>query len=289
MARKSKEELKRLREERKAKEQIERDRKSMLRDRAGMERQDIPEPCHVFEVGDRVCFGAWDWSAVLEVCRNGKFYKIISVTRHTNCNVPDHSVLKIHYIQWYDLLPYRTEEEIPIERFESTDYIHFNYQNRDIRGLLYMYFSDYGFDLNPEYQRGNVWTLEQKQALIRSIFDQVDIGKFAVIKRPWGSNPSEPLTPKLYEVLDGKQRITALVEFFLGRFEYNGRTFHELHPLDQSHFRNYSVSYAETTPLTKAQKYRYFLRLNTTGTPVDPAHMEKVRNMLKEEQVNEKG
>ena len=49
---------------------------------------------------------------------------------------------------------------------------------------------------------------------------------------------------------------------------------------DQHHFEEYNISYAQTEPLTAKQKYRYFLNLNTNGTPVDPKHMEKVKGML---------
>jgi hypothetical protein len=34
--------------------------------------------------------------------------------------------------------------------------------------------------------------------------------------------------------------------------------------------------------ITKEQKYRYFLRLNTMGHAPDPEHLEKMREKLKE-------
>jgi hypothetical protein len=56
-----------------------------------------------------------------------------------------------------------------------------------------------------------------------------------------------------------------------------------LSPHDRYHFKHYSAAIAETENLTKAQKYRYFLKLNTTGTPQDPEHMKKVTDMLAKE------
>jgi hypothetical protein len=35
--------------------------------------------------------------------------------------------------------------------------------------------------------------------------------------------------------------------------------------------------------LTQEQKYRYFLKLNTTGMPVDKKHIKKVKKMWLEE------
>jgi hypothetical protein len=84
-------------------------------------------------------------------------------------------------------------------------------------------------------------------------------------------------------MLDGKQRLTAVIEYYTGQFAYKGKYYDDLHPRDKHHFKYYSVSEAETAPLTKKQKYRYFLKLNTTGTPVDPAHMAHVAKLLEEE------
>ena len=257
---------------------------SMASDKKRESEQNTPEPPMVHAVGDEVFYGAWVWTGILEVFENGQYYKCFSVTKKPKRHGYSSVFYKIHFESWTNLKPYRCNEEIDsIERLERDNDIHLNYSQRDMISLLHLSFSSYGVDLDPEYQRGNVWTPEQKVALIDSIFHNVDIGKFAIIKRPWGPNKNVPITQKLYEMLDGKQRLTALVEFFTGQFSYKGKYYFELHPRDQSHFTRYSVSWAETADLTKEQKYRYFLKLNTTGTPVDPKHMEKVADMLAKE------
>lgn len=266
-----------LRDQRKA---LKNRKDGLKRDLRDVQRKDIPEPAYMFEVGDRVVYGAWAFTEILEVCEGGKFYRCHSCSWNTNTNRGSVWGEKEHYETWYNLSFYRTSEEIDaMDRFEEDEDIHFAYMQRDMVSLISKMFDEYGIDLNPEYQRGNVWTHDQKVALIDSIFKNVDIGKFAVIKRPWGNNPSKPLTPKLYEMLDGKQRLTAIWEFYCGRFKYKGKYFYELHPRDRSHFKHYTISYAETNPMTDEQKYRYFLKLNTTGTPVDPEHLNKVRDL----------
>lgn len=240
----------------------------------------IPEPAYLHKVGDRIRYGRWDWTAILEILDDGKIYKCFSVIWKTKMNVPDHSDFKIHYLPWYEAKFYR--EEYP-ERFEEGDDVFISYQQRDMSSLLYRMFDKYGIDLNPDYQRGNVWTIDQKIALIDSMFKNIDIGKFSVIKRPWGSNPNKPETPLLYEMLDGKQRLTAIYEFYIGKFKYKGKYFHELHPRDQGHLKRYTINYAELPPMTNEQKYRYFLKLNTGGIPVSDDHLNKVRELwLKE-------
>ncbi len=256
----------------------------MYIDKCDVVKGNIPEPPLVYNVGDRVRYGAWKWTGVLEVFENGKYYKLFSVTYKTKRNIPDGSEFKIHYEPWHQLVPYRDSFD-HIESLIQDDDIFFSFYQRDIRSLLNMCFKEYGIDLEPDYQRGNVWNEDQKVALIDSIFKNIDIGKFAIIRRPWpwGNDPNK--TPFLCEMLDGKQRLTALVEFFCGRFRYRGKYYNDLHPFDQNHFRNYGVSVGESEGLTNEQKYRYFLKLNTTGSPVDPEHMERVEYMLEKAKV----
>lgn len=240
----------------------------------------IPDPAYTFEVGDRCIYGAFDWSGVLEVCDGGKYYKLFSINFVKKSNMGEYTSFKIHYEVWFRLSIYRDSwDDTPI--FQEDDDIFFGYSQRDMRSLLSLVFKQYGIDLEPEYQRGLVWSEAQKWLLIDSIFKNIDIGKFTIIKRPWGDDHNKPATPKLWEMLDGKQRITALWEFYTGQFKYKGKYFHELHPLDRYHFKQYRVNYAECDPLTDEQKYRYFLKLNTTGVPIEKEHIERVKELWK--------
>jgi len=263
-------------------------RKQQKMDVAGIERewedvqrQRIPEPAYYHKVGDRVDYGAWNYTEVLEVIDGGKIYKCFSCTMHDHYGTPVYGD-KIHFEAWFRLGFYK--ENWP-ERVEEDRDIFFNYSQRDLSGLLSLMFSDYGIDLEPDYQRGNVWDQSQKDSLIDSIFKNIDIGKFTIIKREWGSNPHKPKTPFMYEMLDGKQRLTAIYDFYCGRFKYKGMYFYEMNIRDREHFKHYSISYAETQPLTDEQKYRYFIKLNTTGTPVDQEHLRKVRELWLKEQL----
>ena len=271
-------------------EKIERDRKIRLKrekellesDLKRVREQYTPEPAYFHEVGDEITYGAWDYTKILEVFDDGKFYKCFSSTTNHNTN-QGRSIYseKEHYLPWYEAG--FLFDALSDERLEQQDDIRISYQQRDMMALLMKMVDRYGIDLEPEYQRGNVWTDLQKYSLIESIFKNIDIGKFTVIRRPWGTHPDIPMTPKLYEMLDGKQRLTAIFEYYTGKFMYQGRYFYQLHWRDQHHFKHYNISYAETEPLTNEQKYRYFLKLNTTGTPVDEKHIDKVTKMWENE------
>ncbi len=67
----------------------------------------------------------------------------------------------------------------------------------------------YRYDLNPPYQRGDVWGVEQRRNLIRSLLMGLPIGVVFVNQRP-GDLESDTV---LGHVVDGKQRITTIQMF----------------------------------------------------------------------------
>ncbi|WP_025821404.1 DUF262 domain-containing protein [Shewanella marina] len=68
-------------------------------------------------------------------------------------------------------------------------------------------------DLQPNFQRGEVWGLQKKQRLIDSILRGWHIPPIHVIDVP-NSNKQE--------VLDGQQRLAAIRDFVNNKFEFNG-------------------------------------------------------------------
>jgi len=237
--------------------------------------KNVPEPTLVYEIGERVQYGAWKYARILEVFEDGLYYKVFIKTPNVVYGRYEGEKEDDIYLLWIDLKPYKSPEEIEkLEKLQEDEDIRFNYSQRHLESVFYLLYRDVGLDLNPDYQRGNVWSDEQKVSLIESIFKNIDIGKFTIIKRKYRKD-----FDFLYEVLDGKQRIIAVTEFFEGRFTYKGKRYQDLHPHDQYHFKSYAISYAEIEPLKDEQKYRYFLKLNTTGVPHDEEHLDKVREM----------
>jgi hypothetical protein len=80
--------------------------------------------------------------------------------------------------------------------------------NSPIYGYVY---KDAQFDLNAPYQRASVWTVDQRRALIKSILMGLPVGSVICAKLPFTEDTH-------YRVVDGKQRIEAVVAFTKGEF-----------------------------------------------------------------------
>lgn len=229
----------------------------------------IPEPTHLFTVGDRVDIGNLRDVVVEEVLHNGKIVKIDFTSIDHNYGNPIRHEHEKRYVKWVDIRLPSTNAESFIQNRDLKLY----YTQRDLESLFSMVYH-FGLDDSPSYQRDYVWDLSDKVALIDSIFQNIDIGKFVFINLPYTDDGA------YYEVLDGKQRVRAILDFYEDRFEYKGKTFSQLSLRDQNHFRTYPISYAEARDLSDEQKIRYFLMLNTAGKVMDTEHLAKVAAML---------
>jgi hypothetical protein len=137
-------------------------------------------------------------------------------------------------------------------------------------------------NFNPDYQRELVWSDEDKTSLLDSIFNNIDIGKFSIISIDFQKKGFDFDKDYMYEILDGKQRLTTLKEFYEDRFVYRGRKYSELNIKDRFHFDQYPISKGEVRELKDRNDiYRYFLKLNTGGKPMPQSQIEKVRNLIK--------
>ena len=167
------------------------------------------------------------------------------------------------------------EENAKVPVFTNPKQYRLNYSQRYLTDIFSKAYT-FGLDLNPEYQRGNVWEMGDKIKLLDSIFNTIDIGKFVFIRLPTKSGCPG------YEVLDGKQRVTTILDFYENRFKYNGLFFNELSRIDQHHFKNYTISSASLDNPSLQEKLEYFLRLNTGGKLVDQKHLDRIEKTLVE-------
>lgn len=175
---------------------------------------------------------------------------------------------------WWDLfLP--SEKECDLEYKEP---LRLQFMQQSIDSLIHRFFAYWGLDMNPRYQREIVWTHDQKIELLDSIFSGLDIGKFVFINIPYGKGDYG------YEILDGKQRLSTILEFYNDEWTYKGYYYSELSPMLKYKFEGLSVSVAEMRDDVATEKniLEYFIRLNKTGTPMDREHLQRVEKMLKD-------
>ena len=136
---------------------------------------------------------------------------------------------------------------------------------------------------NPEYQRGLVWTLKQKQDYVINLFNGMADIKPTILLY-YEDNKD------IYEVLDGKQRLTTLFQFIDNEFAIivDGEEiyFNDLIDEDKKFILNHNVSWTRIMPfvimkpIALEDKLTLFLEKNYLGTRMSDEQINKVLNML---------
>jgi len=154
-------------------------------------------------------------------------------------------------------------------------------------------FNPYVFDADGNkmyYQRDWCWTIEQKQLFIESIYQSINCGMIIVRERStkWVeeqiNNGNKEVSYS--DIVDGKQRVGALVEFVLdGYTDLHGNYFSDLSEKAKVKFCNSMVlTYAELGEnATDEDTISAFLGVNFTGVPMSKEHIEyvqKIQNKL---------
>ncbi len=135
------------------------------------------------------------------------------------------------------------------------------------------------------YQRGFVWSLKDKQLLIESVYQGLDIGKVVIKKNKWEYVESQVKLGNFVafkDVVDGKQRLNALIEFVEDKFDdLNGNTFSNLSNKAQHKFFDFSsISYGELDEETTDEEIQEtFLKINFTGVQMSQEHIDYVKSL----------
>lgn len=235
-----------------------------------------PEPSYFYEKGQTVVYGNYAGVTVIDSAYNGKYY-LVQLTRKIMDDIGRYyTALEVQeWRPWYSIRPESKNKDSLIQNADC----HLYFSTRCIDDIMSKAYH-FGIDFNPDYQRDFVWTQEDKEKLIDSIFNNVDIGKFCFVHNDYGDE-------NLYTVLDGKQRIRAILDFYENRFAYKGRYFNDLAYIDQNHFLHYMISVAEVDRADRKTILKYFLMLNTGGRIMAEEQLEKVRKLYKKELEND--
>ena len=145
-------------------------------------------------------------------------------------------------------------------------------------------------DLQPDFQRGEVWSAGKKQRLIDTIMRRWHVPPVHLVAKGGGK----------FDVLDGQQRLTAIRDFMNGLFAFDAtiepimREFGPLHGLRfsqlpaevQDEFESFAIRVFELHDYTPDEPHELFFRLNQPMTLTEAekrnAFIGPARNQIKE-------
>lgn len=139
----------------------------------------------------------------------------------------------------------------------------------------------YGAPLNlePDFQREHVWSLDQQRAYIEYVLQGGEVGKNLIFNFPGFQNTYKGP----YEIIDGKQRLQAARKFMANEIKVFGQYHSEFG--DTAHHVDFLWCICSITK--RSDILKLYLNINAGGTPHTDEELERVRILLREEEHNE--
>lgn len=151
----------------------------------------------------------------------------------------------------------------------------------------------YGLNLYPDFQRGHVWTMEQRSRYVESLLRGTIGASLRVIQfnaPHWDDDNHGGDLPNEIQIIDGLQRLTTIRMFIAGRVqafgmyigEFKGSSFDPMRGL-------YGLRFAVYAYNSRAELLKYYLSLNDGGTPHAPEEISRVRSLLSDAMLAARG
>lgn len=154
-----------------------------------------------------------------------------------------------------------------------------------VKELLDKMEKDYGLDLDPEFQRGHVWSAETKTKFIEFVLRGGVVPPIRFNSPCFGGHPHSKKSdlPETVVIVDGKQRLTACIEFIDNKIAVFGG--HYLKDFDNPDLllRKAHMTYIVNKLQTKSELYQWYLEMNEGQIAHTQEELDKVRDLLAKE------
>lgn len=135
-----------------------------------------------------------------------------------------------------------------------------------------------GLEMNPDFQRGHVWTEDQQKSYIEYCLKGGTTGKEVYFNcSSWGDKYNTPVY-----CVDGLQRITAVLAFLDNKIPAFGHFFKDFGGKCKN-----SLSFNVLKVRSKKELLKVYVDFNSGGTAHNPEEIKRVEKMIEETSENE--
>lgn len=140
----------------------------------------------------------------------------------------------------------------------------------------------YKLQLNPDFQRGHVWTEEQQVAFVEFFLSGGKTGRVIYFNNPrWYEDPKTGYTD--FVIVDGLQRLTAIRAFLSGKIKAFDNYIYEFEDKIRNARCDKELKFNINNLATKKEVLLWYLQMNTGGVVHHPSEIEKVKRLLEME------
>lgn len=139
---------------------------------------------------------------------------------------------------------------------------------------------DWGLKLDPDFQRGHVWTEEQQTKYVEFLLRGGKTGLDVYFNSPSWHIQVPDSAYNEFVCVDGLQRITAILRFLNNEIKVFGSYYIEY--TDRPNFIRHSIRIHINDLKTRKEVLQWYLEMNSGGTPHSEAELCRVKKMYDE-------
>lgn len=151
-----------------------------------------------------------------------------------------------------------------------------------IESTLEHYQEDYGFNIDPDFQRGHVWTTQQQIKFVEFVLKGGVSSPILFNSPAYGGYDNVGDMSDEIVVVDGKQRLTALRLFLNGVIPAFGSFISEYEDCNYM-LRTIWIKFSINRIQTRKEILNWYLELNEGHIAHSPEELERVRNLIVKE------
>ena len=136
-----------------------------------------------------------------------------------------------------------------------------------------------GLELDPDFQRGHVWTEGQRSAYVEFCLRGGSSARHLYFNC-YGYTGRDTMGP--YVIVDGRQRLSAVLGLLDNKVEVFGHRFEEFMG-ELRMLRSVMFRWNVNELRTRAEVLEWYLEMNSMGTPHTASELRRVKNLLRKE------
>ena len=139
---------------------------------------------------------------------------------------------------------------------------------------------EYGLQLNPDFQRGHVWTEKQQIAWLEFFLIGGKTGRILYFNCPWWQGRKNEGEYNDFVCVDGLQRITAIRRFMNGEIPVFESYINEYE--DNMSIVRHNIKVNINNLKSEKDVLQWYVDMNAGGTPHSSEEIDRVKKMIKE-------
>lgn len=155
---------------------------------------------------------------------------------------------------------------------------------RFIEGTLEHWRDDYGLNLEPDFQRGHVWTVPQQIKFLEYLIRGGKVPPLLFNSPAWAGSITSSNSDLSEEIVivDGLQRLTSIIKFINNELPVFGNNFLDDFSDKRKLLFSVTIEYTVNCLQTRKELLQWYLEMNEGHIAHSQEEIDRVRNLIKD-------